>query len=66
MKKNFFANLFFVMIFSFCNAQNYTIKQIDSLISYTEKVYNEKNDNNVIVLANRNYKISQKANYPEG
>ncbi|WP_414843946.1 tetratricopeptide repeat protein, partial [Chryseobacterium sp. IT-36CA2] len=55
-----------MMIFPFCNAQNYTIKQIDSLISYTEKVYNEKNDNNVIALANRNYKISQKANYPEG
>ncbi|WP_431612112.1 tetratricopeptide repeat protein [Chryseobacterium sp. 'Rf worker isolate 10'] len=66
MKKKFFFNLFFVMIFPFCYAQNYTIKQIDSLISYTEKAYTEKNDNNVIALSNRNYKISQKANYPEG
>ncbi|WP_414847739.1 hypothetical protein, partial [Chryseobacterium sp. IT-36CA2] len=66
MKKEFLFIIFFVMNLTLYNAQQYTIKQIDSLISCTEKVLADKNDSNIIVLSNRDYKISQKANYPEG
>ncbi|PRB01525.1 hypothetical protein CQ046_15570 [Chryseobacterium sp. MYb7] len=67
MKKKILIMIFLVMNFSLYNAQQYTVKQIDSLIScIAERAHTEKNENNIIALSNRNYKISQKANYPKG
>ena len=54
-----------ISLSSFYKSQQYTIKQIDSLVSCTEKAHTE-NENSIIALSNRNYKISQKANYPQG
>jgi tetratricopeptide (TPR) repeat protein len=65
MKKLLFVIVFFVINFSFCKGQQYTIKQIDSLISHAES-FSQQAPNNAIFLNKRNYKISQEANYPAG
>jgi tetratricopeptide (TPR) repeat protein len=65
MKKLLCIIVFFAINFSFYKAQQYTIKQIDGLISYAED-FSRKAPNNAIALNERNYKISQKANYPAG
>ncbi|PTT31736.1 hypothetical protein DBR28_15505, partial [Chryseobacterium sp. HMWF028] len=47
------------------NAQNYTIKQIDSLVSYA-KDFSRKAPNKVVALNEKNYEIAKKANYLPG
>jgi len=65
MKKLLFIIVFFVINFSFCAAQQYSIKQIDSLISRAES-FSQRTPNKAILLNKRNYKISQEANYEVG
>lgn len=65
MKKYFLFITYFVISLSFYKSQKYTIKQIDSLVDYAVD-FSRKAPNKAVPLNEKNYKIAQKANYPEG
>ncbi|CAI8860443.1 tetratricopeptide repeat protein [Chryseobacterium sp. IT-36CA2] len=63
--KFFLIIIFWGISLSFFKAQEYSIKQIDSLVSYGTD-FSEKAPANGIQLNEKNYKIAQRANYPIG
>ncbi|CAI8860555.1 tetratricopeptide repeat protein [Chryseobacterium sp. IT-36CA2] len=65
MRRYFLFITYFVISLSFYKSQNYTIKQIDSLIGYAVD-FSRKAPNNAVPLNEKNYKIAEEANYPEG
>lgn len=65
IRKKITLIVFFVIIFQLYKAQNYTVRQIDSIVNYA-KDFSRKAPNKVIPLNEKNFEIAKKANYLPG